>query len=229
MTDLRGRVAVVTGPENDLSGALADALSAAGAEARRPPAGIPAGEHLATLARVDILVTCPPAGPVAPSAELDETALRAYLDTALVETALWCLTAGRRMLASGSGVIVNVTGLSGLGGWPGWLASSAAFGALHSLTHTLAAEWARSGVRVNALVPGATDGVAARLAEPPLARPPEAVVERVPARRLATADDLAAALLYLVDPAASYVSGEILRVDGGWDAWGRLYPAAARK
>lgn len=181
--------------------------------------------------RPDILVTCPVDPVVSPSVDLAERDFRGILDRTLVHAFLWCQAVGRSMLATGDGVLVNVTGLSGMGGWPGWLAESAAFAGIHNLTHTLATEWTRFGVRTNCLVPGVTEDQTEALLKTPEVPNRSKIIERVPLRRLASSDDLAKALVYLVRPAASFISGEILRVDGGWDVWGRYYavdPASNR-
>ncbi len=176
----------------------------------------------------DILVTLPPTPVVRPSLELTEADFRAVLEGSLIRAFRWSQAIGRRMVQAQSGVIVHVTGLSGLGGWPGWLPESAAFAGVHQLTHTLAVEWAKDHVRVNCLVPGVTEATREQIEDAPSAPSRDAILRRIPVGRTATSDDIAQALLYLVDPRSSYVSGEILRVDGGWDSWGRLYAAAKR-
>ena len=96
-------------------------------------------------------------------------------------------------------------------------------GGVHNLTHTLATEWTRLGVRVNCLVPGVTREMVPDLLKTPEAPDRDAVLRRIPAGRLATDGELGKALIYLVRPEASFISGEILRVDGAWDVWGRYY------
>lgn len=180
----------------------------------------------------DILVTCSASPHVAPSIDLDpRTVSSALLDNGL-HAFLWCQAVGRRMITSGRGAIVNVTGLSGMGGWPGWSGQGMALAAIHNLTHSLATEWTRFGVRVNCLVPGITEGDLADLMKTPEAPDRETVLRRIPVGRLATDDDLGKALIYLARPEASFISGEILRVDGAWDVWGRYYavdPHAAKR
>jgi NAD(P)-dependent dehydrogenase (short-subunit alcohol dehydrogenase family) len=173
--------------------------------------------------RVDVLVTCPGPATVVASVALRAEDLERALIANQMLSFLWCRAVGRRMIAAGRGAIVNVTGLSGMGGWPGWLAQSMAFGAVHNLTHTLATEWTRYGVRVNCLVPGITERDLEDLLKTPEAPDRETVLRRIPLGRLATDEDLGKALIYLLQPAASFISGEILRVDGAWDVWGRYY------
>jgi NAD(P)-dependent dehydrogenase (short-subunit alcohol dehydrogenase family) len=205
-------------------------LEATGVEAACYVCGISAEQVADTLdaialaqGRPEILVNCPTPFAVRPSGDTSEGEFRATLDGCLVHAFLWCQAAGRAMLAAGSGVIVNVSGLPGMGGWPGWVAASAALGGLHNLTHTLASEWSRHGVRANCLVPGITAPMVDLLMQAPEAPDRAAVLERIPLGRLASDEDLGKALIYLLRPATSYISGEILRVDGAWDAWGRYY------
>ncbi len=178
---------------------------------------------VAHLGQPHVLVTCPTGAHVEPSVSFSEQAFRAAFEGNTVHAFLWCQAVGRLMLEAGTGVIVNVSGLSGMGGWPGWVGQSAALAGVHNLTHTLATEWSRFGVRVNCLVPGITEEEAGRLMQTPEAPDMETVLERIPLGRLVSHKDLGSALLYLVRPGASFISGEILRVDGAWDVWGRYY------
>lgn len=179
-----------------------------------------------------ILVTCPGDAFIEPSVSYPEKAFRSAFEGSAVHAFLWCQAVGRLMLEDGSGAIVNVSGLSGMGGWPGWIGQSVALAGVHNLTHTLATEWSRYGVRVNCLVPGITAEEASRLMQTQEAPDLTTVLERIPLGRLLSHEDLGSALLYLVRPGASFISGEVLRVDGAWDVWGRYYavdPSARRQ
>ncbi|WP_281288651.1 SDR family oxidoreductase [Pseudonocardia kunmingensis] len=85
------------------------------------------------------------------------------------------------------------------------------------ITKALANEWGPHGVQVNAIAPGymATDNTAPLRADPDRSR---AILERIPAGRWGTADDIAGAAVFLGSPAADYVNGHVLVVDGGWMA-----------
>ena len=223
------RLALVDG-ELEPAEELAAEMRALGWEALGYAGGVSAGQVRAALeaivaaqGRPEILVNCPAPLAVSPSAETSEVEFRGALDGCLVHAFLWCQAAGRLMLEARSGVIVNISGLPGMGGWPGWIAASAALGGLHNLTHTLATEWSRYGVRINCLVPGVTEPMVDLLLQTPEAPDRATVLARIPLGRLATSEDLGKALVYLVRPAAAYISGEILRVDGAWDVWGRYY------
>lgn len=128
--------------------------------------------------------------------------------------------AGRRMVAQRSGAIVNLGSIYALVAAPDRLAYCASKAAVAAMTKVLAIEWAAHGVRVNAVAPGYVEtdliGAAVRAGEldtTPLAR-------RTPAGRLARPEEIARAILFLLDPANEYVTGHVLAVDGGWTAYG---------
>jgi 2-deoxy-D-gluconate 3-dehydrogenase len=122
---------------------------------------------------------------------------------------------GKDMVARGSGkIIFTASMLTFQGGIliPSYAASK---GGIGQLTKALANEWARHGVNVNAIAPGY---MATRLSEA-LRKDPvrnKAIVDRIPAGRWGTADDLKGAAVFLASPASDYVHGAILNVDGGW-------------
>ncbi|MFN8379676.1 MAG: SDR family oxidoreductase [Anaerolineae bacterium] len=175
---------------------------------------------------VDVLVTCPPDRLYYPSPNPVYPEFRDWISDALDHAFLWSMAALPSMRTRRSGVIVHVTGLCGMGGWRDWAPAGAAFAGIHNLIQTLALEYAEDGVRINGLVPGVTETLAFRIADTLPAEKRDALHRRVPMSRWLTHGDLAHALLYLVQPSSSYVTGERLVVDGGWDSWGRLYAAA---
>jgi 3-oxoacyl-[acyl-carrier protein] reductase len=130
-----------------------------------------------------------------------------------VEGAIWCAKAAiRPMMRQKHGRIVNVSSVVGESGNPGQAAYSASKAALVGLTKTLAREYASRGITVNAVAPGfiatdMTDGL-----------PEEAkktIVEQTPAGRVGTPEEVAAAVLFLASDEAAYVTGQVLRVNGG--------------
>jgi 3-oxoacyl-[acyl-carrier protein] reductase len=247
----RQGVAVVAGAEGALGAAAAAAvLSAAdlavtlfanNAEVERPGITVraPIGAADEIEAALDelvmaygplrVLVNCPPPAPSSmPTADFGVDDFRGALSAGLETPFIWARTAGGRMLADGGGTIVNIVRLSGLGGWPGYAADGAAMAGLINLTHTMATEWAERGVRVNAIAMGVTADQAKSIAVG-IRASEGTVVGRVPAGRLADVSDIGNAIAYLVDPQSSFVNGEVLRVDGGWDVWGRLHPTGKAK
>lgn len=147
---------------------------------------------------------------------------RATMDVNLTGTFLGCQVVGRRMLAAGRGSIVNIASLYGVVSPhhriyegtgvlqpPSYSVSKTA---VIGLTRYVATLWADRGVRVNALTPG---GVFNEHGEPFLTR----YGRLNPTGRMARADEMSGALLYLASDASSYCTGHNLVVDGGWTAW----------
>ena len=174
-------------------------------------------EAAALEGRVDVLVNN--AGIVIrrPTLELELADWQRVVDVNMTGAFLCARAAGRQMLAQQSGAIVNtasIFGLSGGGLYPN-LSYQATKGAVVNMTRALAVEWARSGVRVNAVAPTwvRTPFIGALTENPELM----AEIRRVtPMGRLAEAEEVAAAVLFLASPAASMITGHILPVDGGF-------------
>lgn len=142
------------------------------------------------------------------------------MDINLVAPFHLCQLVGRSMLARGTGSIVNIASILGL------VASSpmkdatycASKGALVNLTRQLGCEWGRKGVRVNALAPGWFPSEMTQADMFDDEGGAAFVVRNAPMGRPGAPDELDGALLYLAGPASSYVTGQILAVDGGWTA-----------
>lgn len=122
--------------------------------------------------------------------------------------------AARRMISGGvRGSIINVTSSAGLQGTIGQINYSAAKGAITSMTKSAAKELARHGIRVNAVAPVAATPMTEKL------RTDQALSERflaqIPLGRFAEPDEIAGAFVYLASPAASYITGQVLCIDGG--------------
>lgn len=125
---------------------------------------------------------------------------------------------GSRMLARGSGAIVNIASLASFRGFPGNAVYCLSKHGVRALTETLAAEWAARGVRVNAIAPGffLTDLNRDVMSDERKAR----ALARTPMGRFGQVDELVGAAVYLASPGAAYVTGATIAVDGGFLAAG---------
>lgn len=171
------------------------------------------------FARVDVLVNNAGISLLAPAEATSAEQWRRVLEVNLTGPFLLCRAFGRRMLAAGSGSIVNIASIAGLHGVADRAAYNASKHGLVGLTRTLAAEWGGRGVRVNAVCPGwvKTEMDAADQASGGYTDAD--ITERVPMGRFAAPGDIAAAVAFLADPVLSgFVNGVALPVDGGWTA-----------
>ncbi len=168
------------------------------------------------IGSVDVLVNAAAGNFPTPFDAMSQNAWTAVIDIVLHGTANSC-RAFRPALRPGASVLNIVAGYAWTGA-PGVAHSGAAKAGVLNLTKTLAVEWAP--IRVNAISPGPIEGTEGmkRLADDLGLRP--AMEKAIPLRRLGAADEVAQACMWLASPAAGYVTGACLVVDGGMDAKG---------
>ena len=240
---LDGEVAVVTGAGQGLGAAIADALEAAGARvARTDVEGADFELDVTDRASVEravtevaqklgeptILVNNAGLGRFGPSEALPEEHWQLVIDVDLTGVFRCSQVVGARMLAAGRGAIVNVASIAAQTGFPGRAAYCAAKAGVVALTRTLGSEWASRGVRVNAVAPGYVRTALVEHALEAGFLSEEGVRWRTPAGRLADPAEIAKAVVFLASPDASYITGETLFVDGGYNAYGAPAPASTR-
>jgi 2-deoxy-D-gluconate 3-dehydrogenase len=123
--------------------------------------------------------------------------------------------AGRVMVSQGRGKIINVASMLSFQGGINVPSYTASKSAVAGVTRALANEWAKHGINVNAVAPGymATENTAPLRAD---ANRSAAILERIPAGRWGTPDDLKGAVVFLASAASDYLNGAIVPVDGGW-------------
>jgi NAD(P)-dependent dehydrogenase (short-subunit alcohol dehydrogenase family) len=174
---------------------------------------------LESFGRIDILVNCAGITQLQPTLEFPEERWSEILDVNLNGTLRACQIFGKTMLAKGSGSIVNIASLATFVAFHEVAAYGASKAAVGALTKTLAVEWAKSGVRVNAIAPGIFPTALNEQLVKGTERGKE-LLQRTPMARFGAANEIAGAAVFLASDAASFVNGEILVVDGGYLASG---------
>ena len=174
----------------------------------------------AELGPVDLLVNNSGTAWGASAVEMPVEAWRAVMEVNATGAFLCSRELGRRLIARGApGAILNVASVAGMKGAPPEMLDaigySASKGALVAFTRDLAVKWARHGIRVNAVAPGF---FRTKMTEADLARGGAALARAVPLGRIGGDDELMGAAVFLLSPAAGYVTGQVLGIDGGMGA-----------
>jgi 2-dehydro-3-deoxy-D-gluconate 5-dehydrogenase len=244
--DLAGRVAIVTGANTGLGQAAAVALAAAGADIAAVGRSAPTetaervraldrrfhsvkadlrnagavqsivAEVATHLGRADVLVNNAGIIRRKDALELDEADWDEVLDVNLKTVFFLSQAFARSIIArSARGKIINIASMLSFQGGLRVASYTASKSGIAGLTKLLANEWAPRGINVNAIAPGyfATNNTVALRADETRNRE---ILARIPAGRWGEPEDLAGAIVFLASPAADYVHGVILPVDGGW-------------
>jgi NAD(P)-dependent dehydrogenase (short-subunit alcohol dehydrogenase family) len=247
---LQGKTALVVGGSSGIGNAIAHGFQDSGARvaiAARTPAKVEAAtqrlqeldptargyvidaarpeeidELVATavtdFGHIDILVACQGMTILKPAEEVTPAEYDEVMQTNLRSVFFTCTRFGRHMLELGNGSIITIASLAAHRGWPLASIYAASKHGVAGLTKTLAAEWADRGVRVNAISPGffMTELNRSKMSS----KRKENALLRTPMGRFGQLDELVGAAIYLASPAAGFVTGTVLNVDGGYLASG---------
>jgi 2-deoxy-D-gluconate 3-dehydrogenase len=174
-------------------------------------------EAFANIAEMNVDILINNAGSIsrAPAAETEMQDWNRIIDTNLNSVFQISQACGRAMIAKGSGTIINIASLLSFQGGINVPAYTASKHGVAGVTKALANEWGSRGVTVNAIAPGyiSTDNTAALRAD---VDRNASILARIPIGRWGNPEDIAAVAVFLASPAARYINGEILTVDGGW-------------
>jgi citronellol/citronellal dehydrogenase len=223
---LGARVAICGRTADKLEAARAELCAEVGADRVvaapcdiRKPAEVEAfvGRVVGELGRIDVLVNNAGGQFPSPAQMISPNGFAAVINNNLQGTFnMTREVANQAMIPAKRGRIVNVIA-NIYRGFPGMVHTGAARAGVENMTMTLAVEWAQFGILVNAVAPGIVKSSGTRQYPPELV---DMAVKNCPLKRAGTVDEIAAAILFLASPAAQYISGATLRIDGAQSLWG---------
>lgn len=173
--------------------------------------------------RIDGLVNNGGGQFMSPAQYITPKGWNAVIDTNLTGTWNMIQTVQQAYMEAHGGAIVNIT-MENARGYPGMAHSGAARAGVENLTKTLAVEWARFGIRVNAVAPGIIDSSGLEKYPDEIRAQLGNFRQVIPAKRFGTESEIASLVTFLLSPAASFISGQTIWADGAQSLWSSPYP-----
>lgn len=167
--------------------------------------------------KIDILINNAAGNFIYPAEKMPLKGWKAVIDIVLNGTFYCSQILGEEMISNKMGNIINILATYAWTGGPGTIHSASAKAGVLAMTRTLAVEWARYGIRVNAIAPGPFDTAGAQERLWPTKEMKQRLIDDIPLKRFASPEEVANAVMYLLSPYAAYITGECLTIDGG--AW----------
>ena len=225
-----GSTVVLASRSMDLLSAITDEITskrgkalALSTDVRRPDSLQKAVDRtVAEYGRLDVMVNNAGISMAHPSEDLSPEDWSRAVETDLFGVFYGSQIAGRQMMRQGGGSIINITSAYGIVAAPMRAAYCASKAGANMLTKVLAIEWAEKNIRVNAIAPGyiRTELVQGVIDKGVL--PVGAIEKRTPQGRIGEVTDLLGLAVYLASDEASFMTGSIISIDGGWTAYGYL-------
>lgn len=170
--------------------------------------------------KIDILINNAGITKKVPAKDLALDDFKKIINVNLTSVFLFAQLTGRVMIEQGFGSIINVSSVASEQGLNGSVAYAASKGGVTMLTKTLSLEWAKLGVRVNAIAPAYVETPLVEAVKKSREGFEEAVHNRTPLGRMAKPEEMVGACIFLASEASSYITGETIFIDGGWRAYG---------
>lgn len=225
-----GAAVVLASRSIDILSAIADEIRKKGGKALALAVDVTRPESMqdavdravAEYSRLDIMVNNAGISMAHPSEDLAPEDWTRALETDLSGVFFGCQSAAKQMMQQDGGCIINITSMYGLVAAPMRAAYCASKAGANMLTKVLAAEWANKNIRVNAIAPGYIRTELVQDVIDKGAISVDAITKRTPQGRIGEVEDLLGTAVYLAGDDASFMTGSIITVDGGWTAYGYL-------
>ena len=223
LAQLGAKLAIASRNAENLAATAAQITAETGAECLAVPTDVRdeaavialVEQSFATFGRIDVLVNNAGGTRMAPLESIPTKAWEASFALNIHSAYYATREVGRYMIAQGSGAIVNISSMAGHRGVTGGAHYASSKAALEMFTLATAVDWGRYGIRCNCVAPGLIASERSVAAWNVAGIPVETMERTIPLRRVGTSDELANAVVFLASDAASYITGQVIPVDGG--------------